>query len=86
MNVDVFVEHTTANEQVASFQATHLLKFREAPLVKESLASLEKAVPSPTEEDEPDAGRNKMTFFGSIQCNTGRQTQFPFPILWDLWN
>ena len=36
-----------------------MLKFREAPLVVESLASLEKAVPSPKEEDEPDAGRKQ---------------------------
>ena len=44
-----------------SLQATQLLKFREAPLVKESLSSLEKAVPSPKDEDEPvDGGMNKV--------------------------
>ncbi|XP_078369401.1 inositol polyphosphate-4-phosphatase type I A-like [Oculina patagonica] len=44
-----------------SDKASQLLKFREAPLVKESLASLEKAVPSPKEEDEPMDGDNFFT-------------------------
>lgn len=45
-----------------SCQATQLLKFREAPLVVESLASLEKAVPSPKDEEEPiDGGMNQVT-------------------------
>ena len=44
-----------------SCQATQLLKFREAPLVVESLASLEKAVPSPKDEEEPiDGGMNQV--------------------------
>ncbi|CAH3021774.1 unnamed protein product [Porites evermanni] len=37
-----------------SDKANQLLKFREASLVVESLSSLEKAVPSPKDEDEPD--------------------------------
>ena len=37
------------------------MKFREAPLVVESLASLEKAVPSPKDEEEPiDGGMNQV--------------------------
>ena len=45
-----------------SCQATQLLKFREAPLVVESLASLEKAVPSPKDEEEPvDGGTNQIS-------------------------
>ena len=45
-----------------SCQAKQLLKFREAPLVVESLASLEKAVPSPRDEEEPvDGGMNQIT-------------------------
>jgi len=38
-----------------------LLKFREAALVVESLSSLEKAVPSPKDEDEPDVGMAEKT-------------------------
>lgn len=39
-----------------------MLKFREAPLVVESLASLEKAVPSPKDEEEPvDGGMDIVT-------------------------
>lgn len=44
-----------------SFQANQLLKFREASLVVESLSSLEKAVPSPKDEDEPDVGTAEKT-------------------------
>ena len=59
-----------------------MLKFREAPLVKESLASLEKAVPSPTEEDEPDAGRNKIPahdvfWFHSMQYRKANTVSLP---------
>ena len=37
-------------------QTNQLLKFRQASLVTDSLSSLEKAVPAPREEDEPDVG------------------------------
>lgn len=54
-------------------QSNQLLKFRQAPLVTESLASLEKAVPTSKEEDVPVAGQIDILCI----CNLVKTVQLP---------
>ena len=49
-------KYSEINVMLHDLQCNQLLKFRQTPLVTESLGLLESAVPQTKDEDEPDAG------------------------------